>query len=311
MKIKLYDDNDAFDIKEMYLKKRRDGKTHQEVNDELIKFIEETTDETMDDNFWFGLADVEWDYGVLDEYVKNKALDRIENGIDIERYMDEEYLLKNRQKELEKLKQKLNSPMPKEKKVRSKSVYICDWKIGDVFAFKLESPIAKDYGYDGEYLILQMCKYHDSAGDIEPIVKIKITNNKILPKTEEEIEKLENVIIYRTYVLNGEEIYYHDIQRLGLTQKQIDEITRFGYYLNVFPKTKRAVPKKLIYLGNYKLWKLNYKEHIKNNEHYFSSCWSWIETRIIKLIFQFKENLDIETLEYTKKEIEFFKQINK
>lgn len=68
------------------------------------------------------------------------------------------------------------------------------YKIGDVWAYKIEG---KEYGkLEGRYLIFRKIgEYGENRIYENPIVYVQITENSQLPKTEEDLNKLEYVII--------------------------------------------------------------------------------------------------------------------
>ena len=142
--VNLYQDDTALDVKEEYKYKLHMGKTNEEATEEIIEenqdLIEDIEEQSL---FWFVLADTQWNLGRLEEYVKNEALKYIELGTDLERWKDDTKLYEKRRKVLEKLREKLLTPQPEEKKISKYRIYKCEWKIGDVFAYKLKSEYAK------------------------------------------------------------------------------------------------------------------------------------------------------------------------
>ena len=149
---KLYQDDIAQDVRDTYKDRLRRGKTTKEITEELIEEYSEEI-EDIDDGpiFWFALADIQWDYGRLLPKVKENAIKWIEDGSDIRRWEEEGTAkeVKVRKEVLEKLKNKLKSPMPEEKKVSQYRLYKCQWKIGDVYAYKMNSEYAKERGLYG------------------------------------------------------------------------------------------------------------------------------------------------------------------
>lgn len=193
--VNLYQDDTVLDVKEEYKYKLHMGKTNKEATEEIIEenqdLIEDIEEQSL---FWFALADTQWNGGRLEEYVKNEALKYIELGTDLERWKDDTKLYEKRRKVLEKLREKLLAPQPEEKKMSKYRIYKCEWKIGDVFAYKLKSEYAKQNKLENRYLIMQ--KVDETAwypAHIIPMVRIKITNDGTIPKTEDEINKLEYI----------------------------------------------------------------------------------------------------------------------
>ena len=165
--VKLYQDDVAVDTRDSY----RDMLREQEncTDEELTaKFIEQNADYTDDTEdgpvFWMALADTQWKYGRLEEHVKQKALDAIHDGNDIERWMAESPKEgEKRRAELVKLEEKLLSPQLPRKKLPKPNKYICPWSVGDVYAYQFHTEYAKENGYDSRYLYLVKA-YDDSLG---------------------------------------------------------------------------------------------------------------------------------------------------
>ena len=159
---KLYQDDLALDIKEDYIEKLKSGKTNEEALKEILEMYEESIkDEEEGPIFWLVLADTMWKVGRLTKEVKEKAIQEIERGTNLKYWEEEgtkgEY--RTRERELQKLKEKLNSPMPEERKLAVKREIETkrkfEWNIGDVYAYRLKSEEAKKAGMYGQYLILR------------------------------------------------------------------------------------------------------------------------------------------------------------
>lgn len=264
---KLYQDDIAQDVRDTYKDRLRRGKTTKEITEELIEEYSGEI-EDIDDGpiFWFALADIQWDYGRLLPEVKENAIKWIEDGSDIRRWEEEGTAkeVKVRKEVLEKLKNKLESPMPEEKKVSQYRLYKCQWKIGDVYAYKMNSEYAKERGFYGRYILFQ--KIRESKwwpGHIVPIVKVKVTDDEYLP-TDEEFYNLQ----YIKMSFEGKSIYNGE--------------KLFNYGLKLLNTSKRIIPKDLKYIGNYKEYPSINNEYIITQEvSYPSSEWKDIEKYII------------------------------
>lgn len=145
------------DVKTDYIDKLKRGKTNEEATEEILDtYKDELNDSDDGPAVWFGLANVQWDYGRLLPYVKEKALEALECREHLERYMESsKSAYEKRLKNLELLKEKLNMDMPPEKKVSKYKPYITDWKDGDIFAYRLDNDKSKTTGYYGKYALLR------------------------------------------------------------------------------------------------------------------------------------------------------------
>lgn len=232
---KLYQDDLAQDIKEDYKGKLRKGRTNKEALEEMIeRYAEEIEDDDEGPVFWMLLADTMWNLGRLIPEVKEKAIQQIDEGKNLEIWKQEgtpkEYELRKR--ELSKLKEKLNSPMPEEKriplerKIPVKRKY--EWNIGDVYAYELKSDKAEELGLKGRYLIFRKVEDVDYIEQkVAVIAYCQITEDTILPKMKEQVEKLGYII----------EMNKGDV--------------RYIYKMHLAQITQKALKEELIYIGNF------------------------------------------------------------
>ena len=291
---KLYQDDLALDIKDEYKSLLEKGKTNEKAIKEMLEtFEEEIEDEDEGAIFWLVFADVLWNYGRLTEKIKKKAIEEIKIGRDLKRWEQEvsEKVYEQRKKEIEKLREKLNTPQPEEKRIPKHRLYKCDWKNGDVFAYKLESEYAKEKGLNNKYLIIQKVDEREwYLGDIIPIVRVKITKDNVIPKTEEEINKLE-------YIQSSYCAYEHRLSGIIATEpieEQIGgrtfETDEYGvlpeYMVTIINKSKKAFEEKLIYIGNYSGIEIPPKEFIPISKLSIKTLyWKEFEKKIIECYF--------------------------
>ncbi|MGI6745880.1 MAG: hypothetical protein ACOX45_07055 [Acutalibacteraceae bacterium] len=257
---KLYQDDIAQEVRDYYKDQLHRGKTGEEITQELIKQNEYAISDIDDaPTFWFALADTQWNLGRLEDLVKEKALNHIFNGYDLRRWEAEDSKgAKIRAKVIEELRQKLLSPQPAEKKISQYKLYKCEWNIGDVYAYQLESDMAKERGLYGRYFLIQKVDegvWH--PGHIVPIVYVKITSDTNLPSNVEEFNRLEYV---QTWFAKYEERFLPvDMSR---PQEDIAEKSKINYIIDdygflpqyrakLLNTSKRVIPSKLLYLGNY------------------------------------------------------------
>jgi hypothetical protein len=185
---KLYQDDDALDIKDVYNFKIGKAKSNEEVTKELMEenkiMIE---DEETAPIFWFVLADIQWKMGNLLPFVKEKAIHYLKNDESLSCWgntTDKNYI--KRKEELEKLKKQLESQQPPLKRLIVKKAYKCSWNIGDIFAYKIKSE-----KYLNNYIVF--VKYSDSKypdNNICPIVQVYNEIFVNLPTTDE-LEKIK------------------------------------------------------------------------------------------------------------------------
>ena len=194
----LYQDDVAEEVRDAYIDLIRNGKTSQEATEELMADYELEIDNPEEGPiFWFALADTQWRYGRLLDFVKDKALFHIRDGADLIRWEAEgPKPALRRRAVLEKLQEKLLSPMPKEKKFGKSRLFRCEWSYGDVYAYQMKSEEARACGLFGKYVLLRKVDeglWH--PGHIVPIVRLKIVDEGMLPHSIEDYNKLPYFII--------------------------------------------------------------------------------------------------------------------
>lgn len=256
----LYSNDLSLDIQDDIIELFHKGKSAEEITEELLNQWHYLMDKPYDAPlFWFVLADNLWKRGMLTEYVKKQALYWIDNNGDVERWENNvPKSAKQRIKVLNQLKERILSPQPPKKKPRIETLYKCEWKIGDVFAYKLKSEKAFEMGFENRYFLIQ--KIDEGTyypGHIIPIVYVKITNDNILPKTVEEFDSLEYIQVWsdkpvaRFWPINGADPI-GDIFNKAQIDYQFDEYGFLPQFRSRLINTsKRIIPKDLIYIGNF------------------------------------------------------------
>lgn len=297
----LYQDDVALDVKDEYKDNLRRGKTNEEAMQEIIdKYQELLEDEEDRGVFWLALADTQWNLGRLDEQVKEQALEIIELGTDLKRWEINEKLYNKRKEILEKLKEKLLSPQPEEKRMPKYRTYKCEWKNGDVFAYQLKSEYAKEQGLEGRYLIIQKIDEIDwYPCSTIPLVRVKITEDKTIPKTEKEIDELEYIQTWFT----SYERRFAGFSALRPLKDQIKGMSfntdEYGllpeYMVSIVITSKNMTKGKLTYLGNYINITPPQNEFIPICKDNFPKIlWKDFEERLMEMYFGHnKRNLEV------------------
>lgn len=277
---KLYDSDITSDVRSYYqrtIKKTNDGFL---TTEKLLKtFRSELEDSDDAPLIWLALADTQWDYGRLEDHVKEKALYYLNQGGDLSRWNDESpENVEKRKKVLEQLKEKILSPQPPEKKIEKTKHYCCQWKMGDVYAYPLNSEYAKQRGIDGRYFLFH--KVDEGIWypeHIIPIVRVKITKDDQLPSDEAAFNALDYVqtgIGFERCVEKGSKVYYDEYGYLP------------QYRLKLINTSKRIIPKSLIYVGNFQHVDPPLLENIpRDSLETTGFIWNFFDTHMIDRYF--------------------------
>lgn len=232
----LYANDSASDIRGDYVDKLRRGMSNEEVTEELIKRNWEVMgDEEEEPLFWYALADTQWNYGRLLPEVKEKALYFLGQDAELERWRESgQKQLEAWMKTLDKLKTKLLSPMPPEKKVSKYRLYQCKWKLGDVFTYHLDSDYSKEKGFWGQYVVFRKVSEDKCwPGHIIPVVQVyKWIGEKIPP-----LDILPNMRLLEQMVYSENWLKHFKAEQ--------------DYYITLYSTSERVIPhNNLTFLGN-------------------------------------------------------------
>lgn len=179
----IFSDDLASDIKSEFRNKIGFGKTSIEATEELlIDYSEEIKDSDESSVFWLSLALTQWNIGRLLENVKEKALEAIENGQDLEKWKDDEKSFKKRKLVLEKLKEKLLSEQPKQKKIAKPFIRETILEKGDIISYQVKND---------KFIILRVIEIRlDQSGDRYPLIETMDFYDNYIPKMSE-LEKMD------------------------------------------------------------------------------------------------------------------------
>lgn len=293
----LFQNDMSLDIKDGFEKLYNNGKSVQEATDKLLEEYKSIMGDIDEEPlFWFALAETQWNLGVLISLVKDKALCWVEKAKDMLNYQQIDVSAKAKRKEvLCELETKLLSPMPPVKIPAKKRLYQCQWELGDVFAYQLDSDLAKKRGLYGRYFLIQKVDegvWH--PGHIVPIVYIKITSDTALPSSIEAYNQLEYV---QTRFTKYEERFWpidmsrpqEDIAEKSKMNYKVDEYGFLPQYrIMLLNTSKKIIPSKLIYVGNFSHATCPKNEFIPHSKTNISPVF-WkkfdetFETKMIKL----------------------------
>ncbi len=254
----IYQNDLSDDVRAFYRDQLHRGKTGEEITEILISdYSAEISD--VDDciDFWCALADTQWELGRLTPEVKQKALECIDSPNAALRWKSEGDLkFRKRQEVLTKLRDKLCQPQPAEKKIKQYKLYQCPWQVGDVFALPLEGEAMDRIGLGGQYLLIE--KVAQSTwypGHIIPIVYFKLTRDGQIPSCKEEYNQLEFIRNFAiSYQLKAlfENIEVSQQYKYEPGEYLCDKNEKAFYYqVGLITTSKRAIPKTLVFVGNY------------------------------------------------------------
>lgn len=208
----VFSDDTACDIRGDYQDLIGEGHSGSEATDILLR---QWSDETYGGErsvFWLALAATQWKCGRLEERVKGKALEIIERRSDLAGWEDEK-LIRKSQAVLEKLRLQLVSPQPPIRKIPRRFRDRCDWKVGELVAYRLKS---------GRWIIFRVTGHSTDKGGTSPICELlRFVGERIPPENE----------LQAFSVWKWEQLPDHSQMMLGRVREQelpVDRVKRLG-----------------------------------------------------------------------------------
>lgn len=198
----LYANDETCDIRDTYMDILREEKDDNIAYEKTLEKFKEIIGDEYEPLFWYTLADSQWKLGRLLPEVKDKAMEWLDKDGGMELWSDSKNGGKGWKKTIEKLKAKLNSPMPKKKKIGDPvPIFKNFWEINDIYALQIyddgvyskffEDSSDGDEFY-GKYVILQkigndngspyiqiFSKLFDKLPTMEDVMKLN--QNDLLP----------------------------------------------------------------------------------------------------------------------------------
>ena len=192
--ISLYGNDLILDVRDKLDDLLKSGVSSQDVYQEMLKCFEEVLSTDEESLFWFALADRMWDYGILTDEIKEKALTYMTNIAEHE-YLDELETARERrswQNTLNKLKTKIENVNQGNKKIKVEPVFKRNiWNVGDYYAYEFHKKNSQELGIQSKYIVIKKIK-DNYYGDTMFYYNIVYIYNKIFDEIPT-LKDLENV----------------------------------------------------------------------------------------------------------------------
>jgi len=177
----IYSNDTACDVRNTYMDYLREQLSNQEAYAKTIKAFSECLEcKEEAPLLWFSLADTQWKVGRLTPDVKATALDLISKEDSLLRWEGNKKSAANWDKNLEKLRVKLESEQRKEKCIRKRVIPNQNpWGMNDIYAYRLhsdhvrlgEEDVCKLYG---KHLLLQKIGETKSSYSPDTVMRVQV-----------------------------------------------------------------------------------------------------------------------------------------
>jgi len=152
----LYSNDSTCDVRDTYMDFLREQIGNEEAYEKTIEKCKDYIGDQDEPLLWFALADTQWKVGRLMPEVRAKALEWIERDGGAELWEESKNGSAGWKKTLGKLREKLDSDMPKEKRIRKPVVIDQNlWNVNDVYAYHFHTEKAEEFGVKGKYMLIQ------------------------------------------------------------------------------------------------------------------------------------------------------------
>jgi hypothetical protein len=171
----LFSDDTACDVRDTWLDLIGDGLSGPDATAKVLhEWSTSLHDPDVAPVFWLSLAATQWKYGRLEPHVRQQALNIIDSGSDLARWQHPSADFKKRKLVLEKLRDQLISPQPKQKRITKPFRDSNEWGVGDLIAYRLSS---------GRLVILRIIGHHSDKGGTSPVCELLDWSGEQLPQS--------------------------------------------------------------------------------------------------------------------------------
>jgi hypothetical protein len=153
----LYQNDTTCDVRDTYMGFLQEQLSSQEAYEKTLEIYQEFIgDEDDEPLLWFALAETQWKVGRLMPEVKARALEWIEKGGGVAIWEESGTNSTGWKRTLEKLRLKLETEQPKEKRIRKPQIINQNlWSLGDVYAYQFHKEASKKCGVYGKFVLIQ------------------------------------------------------------------------------------------------------------------------------------------------------------
>jgi hypothetical protein len=158
----IFSNDIAADVRDEYRLLLEDGLDGASATEKLLAEFADSQDD-IDDGpaLWLSLAATQYRLGRLEDQVRSRALQIIDDGSDLAHFKEDAKLMRAREKIIFKLRDQLVGPQHQPVRIRARARSKCDWEPGEIVGFQRSS---------GEWIPLHVQGVGESRRSRYPIV---------------------------------------------------------------------------------------------------------------------------------------------
>jgi len=131
----IFDDDEAADVRDNYIRCRQDGAAPIEV---VRNMTGDWEDDIEDGRLWLALALTQWEYGELEDVVRKQAVTAIAGGMDMGGWLEVKDWLQRRMV-LDEVLHKLATTNSRPKKLLARFRDRLEMRVGDIFSYRVSA----------------------------------------------------------------------------------------------------------------------------------------------------------------------------
>jgi hypothetical protein len=172
----IFQDDTACDVRDEFNAHLGDGLSGPDATARiLVEYKSSLADPLEAGVVWLALAAAQWRHGRMDAETLERALHVIDSASDLRRWKPGSPDFAKRKVVLEKLRLQITSSQPEAKKVRKRILATCDWPVGALIAYRMNS---------GKLAIIHVIGYHADKGGTSPVCELLDWTGSELPSQE-------------------------------------------------------------------------------------------------------------------------------
>lgn len=203
----IFDDDLALDVRGFFRDLLKRGQPPIEATATIQNRFSDVLGTEEESIFWLALAELQWQYGVLQPEMLQRVLQIVADGTDLARWDFSPQLRERRQSILVEFAKRLQRPndRPKHPPRKKTAPPTCTWEVGEVIAYKLPS---------GAQILFRVVNLRQSFFEYTPVCELLDWMGKELP----DANSIANIPIRRNKRYPSESLFEFPVKETYLAR---------------------------------------------------------------------------------------------